>query len=266
MFDSDDPTHLQTELEAFLERWHGHRKPWFGISPEKLTRLELPRPLSWLYGFAGSWPGLNYWDTLLGNQDCLLPFESLSTANGKLPFVQENQGVWQVATERTGEDPPVWFAEYHGSEWLLLSNSLTQFLVTFILHETVFGCRHVERKRGLKELLTETGIEMIPLWLGKPYPLSSTETATLDFFIANDSCLIMGDWCATNIEAPWERLPAVFRDSSKSDQRSSLVAYEPIPDHLEIPSFKKQAHLKNAIRLHREQVGYHHQRCKFTNI
>lgn len=191
-----------------------------------------------------------------------MPFESLSVVNSKLAFVQENQGVWRAATERSGDDPPVWFAEYYGADWQLLSDSLTQFLVTFILHETVFGCKHVQCKRGLSEIIAETKLRPIPLWLDKPYPLGETQIRNLHFYVANNSYLIMGDWCATNVEDPWDRLPAVFDESRADKHGSRFNAYEPIPDHLEIPSFIKESHLKNAIRLHREQIDYHEQRCK----
>src|SRR5262245_9307260 len=109
MFDrTDDPRYLQARLEAFMTRWHGHRKPWFGIAAEKLAQTNLPQPLAWLYGFAGEWESRHYWDTLLGNQDCLIHFEDLAIADGKLVFINENQGVWQVGTDSAGDDPPVW--------------------------------------------------------------------------------------------------------------------------------------------------------------
>ena len=56
MFDrTDDPEYLQTRLEAFIDRWHGERKSWFGVAQEKLQQTQLPKPLAWLYGFAGEW-------------------------------------------------------------------------------------------------------------------------------------------------------------------------------------------------------------------
>jgi hypothetical protein len=51
MFDrDDDPRYLQSRLEAFIDRWHGYRKPWFGIAAEKIAQTQLPKPLAWLYG------------------------------------------------------------------------------------------------------------------------------------------------------------------------------------------------------------------------
>ncbi len=98
MFDrTDDPRYLQTRLEAFIVRWHGHRKSWFGIAPEKIRQTTLPQPLAWLYGFAGEWQGRNYWDTLLGNQDRLIHFEDLYLRDGKLVFVHETRGCGKSA-------------------------------------------------------------------------------------------------------------------------------------------------------------------------
>ena len=140
MFDrTDDPEYLQGRLEAFITHWHGWRRSWFGVAQEKIQQTQLPQPLAWLYGFAGEWHGQHYWDTLLGNQDCLIHFEDLTIRDGKLVFISENQGVWQVGTDPAGDNPPVW-ASIDDGPWQLLDNSLTCFLVTFVLHETR-GCR-----------------------------------------------------------------------------------------------------------------------------
>jgi hypothetical protein len=39
-------------------------------------------------------------------------------------------------------------------------------------------------------------------------------------------------------------------------------AYEPMPDHIQVPAIIKRSHLKNAIRLHEAEAEYHQGRCK----
>ena len=196
MFDrSDDPLYLQARLEAFIDRWHGHRKPWFGIAAEKIEQTQLPQPLAWLYGYAGEWQGRNYWDTLLGNQDCLLPFEELAIRDGKLVFVNENQGVWQVGTDSAGEDPRVW-ARIDGGPWQLLDDSLTRFLVTFVLHETVFGCQHLGSAENAMGKLTGAGLHVSAPWLNHPYPafLNGSPGRSVTFHVANGTHLVMDNY------------------------------------------------------------------------
>jgi hypothetical protein len=265
MFDRPDDHHyLQARLEAFITHWHGWRSPWFGIAAEKIEQTQLPQPLAWLYGFAGEWHGRYYWDKLLGNQDCLISFEDLAVRNGKLVFVSENQAVWQVGTESAGEDPPVW-ACFDNGPWQPLDASLTQFLVTFVLHETVLGCQHVGKAHDALERLTAAGMHLSPLWLDHPYPslIDGSASRPLSFHVANGTHLVMNNhWCATNAESPWVALPSIFKPKEKQKSSGGLDPYEPIPDHIQLPSFIRRSHLENAIRLHEAEAEYHEQRCK----
>ena len=264
MFDrSDDPVYLQSRLEAFIDRWHGYRKPWFGIAAEKIEHTQLPQPLAWLYGYAGEWQGRYYWDSLLGNQDLLLPIEELSIRDGKLVFVNENQGVWNVGTDSAGEDPRVW-ARIDGGPWQLLDDSLTRFLVTFVLHETVFGCQHLGSAENAIDKLTGAGMHVSALWLNHPYPafLDGNPGRPVTFHVANGTHLVMDNyWCATNDESPWLALPSLFRPKEKPTNAGRLDPYEPIPDHVQLPSFIRQSHLESAIRKHEAEAEYHQQRC-----
>lgn len=264
MFDRDNnPESLQSHLELFMEHWLGDRKPWFGIAAEKIAQTRLPKPLAWLYGYAGEWHGQNYWDTLLGNQDCLIRFEDLWISNGKLIFICENQGVWQVGTEPEGDDPAVWVRSDDGP-WHLLEDSLTRFLVTFVLHETFFSCRHVASSENMTAQLTAAGMHISPLWLDHPYPmLSDTHVSRpLSFHVANGTHLIMNDClCATNSETPWDSLPAIFQPTQRPSASAGFSPYDPIPEHLQIPSFIRKTHLQRAIRRHEAEVEYHQGRC-----
>jgi hypothetical protein len=68
-------------------------------------------------------------------------------------------------------------------------------------------------------------------------------------------------WCATNEESPWIALPSLFERKEHSESKG-FDAYEPIPDHIQVPSIIKRSHLQNAIRLHEAEAQYHHGRCK----
>ncbi len=260
MFDrKDDPAYLQSCLESFISRWQGPRKPWFGIAAEKMESVRLPQPLRWFYAFAGEWPGRYYWDTLFGNADCLLGFESLYARDGKLVFVVENQAVWELATEREGDDPPVWAAT-RDNPWQMLCSSLTRFLVTFILHETVFGGLNFATSDGIRQKFTAAGMHVAPLWLDEPYPwlgFNGLEARPISFYMANGRYLIMDDdWCGTNEAAPWEEIPTIFqRKERPSATHPGFDPYSPMPEHLRIPAFLRQSHLKNAIRQHEERIS-----------
>lgn len=265
MFDrTDDPDYLQARLEAFITRWHGWRKSWFGVAPEKIQQTKLPKPLAWLYGFAGEWHGRYYWDTLLGNQDCLIKFEDLFIRDGKLVFINENQRVWQVSTDSAGEDPPVWTCVDDG-EWQPLDMSLTRFLVTFVLHETVLGCRYVGSGEDVITKLADGGMHVSPLWLKHPYPghFDGKAGRPLTFHVANSQYLVMDNyWCATNEESPWLALPSLFERKDQSKSSKGFDVYEPMPDHIQLPSIIKRSHLQNAIRLHEAEAEYHQGRCR----
>ena len=130
----DNPTNLLEILERFTRFWAYTLKDdeAYGVSDERLALVELPKPLRTLYRFAGSL------ENIFSHQDRLVPFECLQTDNGKLIFVWENQGVWSIATEMTGDDPNVYIKE-DGDDYELLDSSLARFIVTFCLHEMVFG-------------------------------------------------------------------------------------------------------------------------------
>jgi len=262
MFDrTDDPRYLQARLEAFITRWHGDRKPWFGIAAEKIEQTQLPQPLGWLYGFAGEWHGRNYWDTLLGNQDHLIHFEDLAIRDGKLVFVNENQGVWQVGTDPAGEDPPVWACIDDGP-WQLLDDSLTRFLVTFALHETAYGCDHSGSADDVIGQLTDAGMHVSPLWLKHLYPAfrDGNVGRPLTFHVANGKYLVMDNsWCATNEESPWLTFPSIFKPRPQPGER--IDSYEPLPAHIEVPEVMRRHWLENLMRKHEAALEYHQGRC-----
>jgi len=263
MFDRpDDHVSLQRQLQQFIERWHGHRKPWYGIAEEKLQATRLPDPLRWIYGYAGAWDGSHYWATLLGNQDCLINFEELYTHDGKLVFVTENQGVWCVGTELDGNDPPVWVS-IDGKEWKPLEDSLMHFLTTFILHETVFGCQHLANHEDARSVLSDAGFAVVPLWCDASYPwsLKNSDFPPVSIYMANGCYLVMNDWVATNEREPWKTLPMIFKQRSDSQKSLTLDPWEAIPEHLSVPSFVRKSHLRTVIRRHEMEAEHHERRA-----
>lgn len=272
MFDrQNDPLSLQSQLETWICIWHGYRRPWYGISPEKLALTQLPQPLAWLYGFAGEWAGRYYWSTLFGNQDCLVRFEDLELRQGKLVFVCENQCVWEVATEPVGDDPPVWVS-IDGEPWLLVDESLTRFLVTFILHETAYGCQHLGSCTNAIAKVQEAGMHVSPLWLNHPYPavfnthLLGFDTEgfiPIDFHIANGTYLILDNChCATNCDCPWIELPSIFKPKAVKQSSNGTHPFQPIPEHIQVPSAIRRNQLENLIHIHETEMKYHQGRSE----
>jgi hypothetical protein len=103
-----------------------------------------------------------------------------------------------------------------------------------------------------------------PLWLDHPYPAIFGDNAgrSVSFHVANGSHLIMDNgWCATNIDAPWESLPVIFKPKERHPASAGFSPYAPMPEHLQVPSFIRKSHLQNAIRLHEAEVEYHKSRC-----
>lgn len=264
MFDRpNDHRSLQLQLQQFIERWHGYRKPWYGISEDKLNATRLPDPLRWIYGYAGSWDGQHYWATLIGNQDCLANFEELYTLDGKLVFAHENQGVWCVGTELDGSDPPVW-VHLDGKGWKLLDDSLMHFLTTLILHETVFGCRHLASRIDARTALLAAGFSVIPLWLDAPYPwcLMDMDVPPVSIYVANGCYLMMNDWVATNEPEPWETLPSIFeKKDSPANGGTTLDPWDAIPEHLVVPKVVAISHLRTVVRRHEMEAEHHTRRA-----
>ncbi|HJT32142.1 MAG TPA: hypothetical protein VJ783_08865, partial [Pirellulales bacterium] len=101
-------------LERLVNYWHGPIRPEDAISEADLGGLPLPMPLRWWY----RWTGKR--SEILGRQNRLLVprdferrYNMLRINNGRLCFYDENQGVYQWSTDRTGDDPPV-FGRYEG--------------------------------------------------------------------------------------------------------------------------------------------------------
>ncbi|MCM2370698.1 hypothetical protein [Aporhodopirellula aestuarii] len=257
--DRTDLDGLRSGIEKITEQWFGHRGPWMGISAEKLSGTRMPDPLKWIYHFAGEWPSSSWWESVFAYQDRLLPFESLEVCEGKLVFVIENQGCWMIGTLTEGSDPPVWVRENEdGAPWRKLGDSLTEFLVTFCLHEIVFGARYRTHVDNILDRFRELGCHVSPLWINSPYVYLFDDQATrpISFHMVDGKFLVMDDgWCGTSVETPWERFPDLFQKPDESPRR--IQGHEPFPDDMDIPDFVRKSHIETLIRRHQMQADYH---------
>jgi len=125
-------------LEQLVNYWHGPIRPEDAMSEADLGGLPLPMPLRWWYRWAGKR------SEILGRQNRLLVprdfehrYNMLRINNGRLCFYDENQGVYQWSTERTGDDPPV-FGRYEGKgRWAYERTTLSEHLILACLFEAI---------------------------------------------------------------------------------------------------------------------------------
>lgn len=142
-------------LEDFITAWHGARQPSYGLTETELPDF-LPVPLRCLYRHAGRWPGPNPEEHLpdspgiFQQQDVLVRAEALSLHDGTVEFLSENQDSWTCRVTAAGPAAPVVLSNAHWmwdddseGEYMPLTPSLEQFLTSFVLQETVFGCRNL---------------------------------------------------------------------------------------------------------------------------
>jgi hypothetical protein len=170
-------------LEHFLQRYLGPRRPEFGVSAKELRSNEMPVPLQRFFSFAGRWPGHNPRTPFMNRfcmQDTLCSIgenqwaPTLQTMDNRLVFVWENQGVWVAATDRAGDDPPVWITEecsHRGTRqvWRQLQKPLSHFLVSFVLQELMFGSELLAVAPGALEKFENAGLSVEPVWIRGEY-------------------------------------------------------------------------------------------------
>lgn len=250
-----DPHQLMNVLERFTRWWffapHGEDT---GVSDERLQQVDIPTPLKRLYSFAGVWPG-GAWESIFSHQDHLSPFEFLQERNGKLVFAWENQGVWRMATELTGADPPVYIAIDDGP-FQRFSDSLSQFLVTFCLHESVFGAASLSTVQDLASTTTANRKIPIPLWLDAPYPSVSKEPYFISFYLVDGCVLQMAPWCGGRQPSMDVQYPYFFPKNAihRPDPNEAGRHLWEIP---EIPRFIKRSHVEMLIRRHENVAASH---------
>ncbi|QDV35567.1 hypothetical protein [Tautonia plasticadhaerens] len=170
-------------LCEFSEFWLGPRRSDYGESARALGVFSLQMPLKRLYEFAGRWPhrdhrgSIQYTVPALSHQDSLMALHRLKrTEDRKIVFLQENQGVWDCRTLPEGDDPPVWcygnqFDE-HGNDFTgerVVCESLSRFLVTFVMQELTFGSRLYLSDEGLGARFASERDAAVPVWTNGLY-------------------------------------------------------------------------------------------------
>ena len=104
-----------------------------------------------------------------------------------------------------GDDPPVWvedvFDRQRQDKWGLVTESLSQFLVTFCLRELLFGSKLTLMDKGLEQLFESSKAEAIPLWTEGAYPYWDEK---FSFYLLNGPVLVGdlggGIWFGANHE------------------------------------------------------------------
>jgi hypothetical protein len=117
---------------------------------------------------------------------------ALQVIDGRLVFVWENQGVWVAATERAGDDPPVWVTEECSHRtprqaWRQLENPLSHFLVSFVLQGVMFGSPVLAVAAGALEKFEAAGLAIEPIWLRGEYALDIDRPS---YFLAGQRFLV----------------------------------------------------------------------------
>jgi hypothetical protein len=217
-----------TALEQFLQRYLGPRRREFGETENEIQSVEMPDPLRRFFKFAGRWPGHNP-STPYANRFCMQDklcairkkeyALELQLMDNLLVFVWENQGVWWAATERTGEDPPVWISENcsHRNpvrEWRRLEKPLSHFLVSFVLQELMFGSEILSVAPGALERFEESGVKVEPVWIDGEYAWDFDRPS---YFLADQRFLVRrapneadsDDWYGCNSSADGELLTSL---------------------------------------------------------
>lgn len=198
------------ELERFIEYWLGPREDSYGTEPAVLAELSLPGPLLQLYRFAGNWPSpcgrqkANHVVPAFSKQNSLRKAQALnySSDNEYLIFINENQGVWELITRASGDDPEVWlhYPEYGDwqqsrDQWLPLHPSLAEFLACFCLRELVFGSKELNYDTHLLKHFQNQ--PSITLWRNARF----SDDTSFDFYLyANGAILECEGFFASNTQ------------------------------------------------------------------
>jgi hypothetical protein len=123
-------------LRQLVEYWRGPLRSSDGFSAAEIGDRSLPQPLRWWLSVAGRRTDIFQQNFILG---LAKPF-ALRMADDKLVFYVENQGVWQVATQPEGEDPPVWARINESAEpWVVQETTLSIALIHAFVLEAILN-------------------------------------------------------------------------------------------------------------------------------
>ncbi|MFN3153353.1 hypothetical protein [Bremerella sp.] len=184
-----DATTARERMDAlceFIEFWLGTRQEEYSESMYDVESISLPMPLQRLYSFAGRWPGFDkrleqpFVVGAFACQDSLRPLSQLKLSDtGRVIFLDENQGCWVCSTLTEGDDPPVWcdgdfyLDDEPQQDEQMVCESLSRFLVTFVLQEILLGSRVCLVDDGLSEQFEADKDQATIVWENGPYVYGS---------------------------------------------------------------------------------------------
>lgn len=110
-------------------------RSWFALSPRRIgldAEQVMPDSLREFYSRFGAVLPAVAW------QNELLPANRLATADGKLVFAVENQGVYSWAVDPSADRCSVWGRFENADPWKAEEPQLSLFLLQFVLLEAIF--------------------------------------------------------------------------------------------------------------------------------
>ncbi|CRK52146.1 conserved hypothetical protein [Rhodococcus sp. RD6.2] len=174
-------------LKRFLTDWYGDWRPDYGTPPGDLP-VPAPTALAELYAFVGRWPTQETGEHLpespmiLQHQDVLVRPSDLVVVDGHVDFVRDHQDAWTCRVRADAESSAVWsnahwmWTDVDTEDYVKLTPTLEHFLTSFVLQETVLGCRNLavveDDGAPIATRLTE---QVTPLWLNGWYVFGEPE-------------------------------------------------------------------------------------------
>jgi hypothetical protein len=126
-------------LDAHFDVLDAILRSWFALSPRRISvepHMMMPDPLREFYSrFGGVLPTAAW-------QNQLLPANRLATADGKLVFAIENQGVYSWAVAPHADSSSVWGRFEDTDPWEAEDPQLSLFLLQFVLFEAILSAPH----------------------------------------------------------------------------------------------------------------------------
>lgn len=134
----------------------------------------MPEPLRAWYKLAG-----RRGRTLWRQNQLVAPSQLTADDRGRITFYEENQGVFVMATERSGRDPAV-YSRLDRDPWAPLGMNLTEFLLQAVLLEALFTAPYCASIADLERAPVEAlraamrPVRMTP-WMIPEYPTTQIE-------------------------------------------------------------------------------------------
>lgn len=189
------------ELITFLKQFHRHWLDEPGLDPA-LIPADIPDGLATIYRELGALiamdPAPDEHICPFATQDALVPVGDLKRVDGMIEFAWENQGNWSARCSLGPGDPPVysnaadaWDSKRRG--FIVVCESLNDFLITLCLQEAVMSCRHLAALRTSHSPDQVLTVPVRPLWLNGHYVSGQPDH---HFFVSQDQDVLVMDWWA----------------------------------------------------------------------